>query len=91
VIVPRAAVFLVSFLDNPLSEHILRRSSDSTDEHEHQPPAPSQTPFTIVSSFEADQTSQNSIRLKLWLERDVQQNYCFFLDWIPERIEGGFG
>ena len=32
-----------------------------------------------------------TIRLKFWLGRDVQQNSCFFLDWIPERIEGGFG
>jgi hypothetical protein len=81
-------IFSASFLDDPLSEHILRRSSDSTAEHEHQPPAPSQIPS---SSFEADQTSQMTIRLKFWLGRDVQQNYCFFLDWIPERIEGGFG
>jgi hypothetical protein len=85
---PSRSIFRASFLGNPLSEHILRRSSDSTDEHEHQPPAPSQTPS---SSFEADQTSQISIRLKLWLERDVQQMYCFFLEWIPERIEGVFG
>jgi len=43
------------------------------------------------SSFEADQTSQMTIRLKFWLGRDLQQNYCFSLDWIPERIEGSLG